>query len=149
MVAIERSIWINAPRDRVWHAITDPQRIQQWFSPTTPWECSELAVGGRLYVRDPDTGAEMYVQVIERMEPPAHFITRTVPEPPGIPHVTIYALAEERGGTRLTLTHTGYELAPADQRAAQVEQNAFGFGMMLENIQAHVEGTPLPYPGGF
>ena len=30
-----------------------------------------------------------------------------------------------------------------------MEQNAFGFGMMLENLQAHIEGKSLPYPGGF
>jgi len=30
-----------------------------------------------------------------------------------------------------------------------MEQNAFGFGMMLENVKAQIEGKSLPYPGGF
>lgn len=30
-----------------------------------------------------------------------------------------------------------------------MEQNAFGFGMMLENLQAFVDGRSLPYPQGF
>lgn len=145
--AVERSIWIDAPRERVWRAITDPKQIQAWFSPTTAWELSALEVGGRLYVRDAETDTEMYVQVIELLDPPHQFITRS--EPPETPHVTTYRLGEENGGTRLTLTHSGYELEPDDRRWDSMEQNAFGFGMMLENLQAHVEGKPLPYPVGF
>jgi hypothetical protein len=30
-----------------------------------------------------------------------------------------------------------------------MEQNAFGFGMMLENLRAFVDGQGLPVPGGF
>jgi hypothetical protein len=30
-----------------------------------------------------------------------------------------------------------------------MEENAFGFGMMLSNIKALVEGAPLPMPQGF
>jgi uncharacterized protein YndB with AHSA1/START domain len=145
--AIERSIWINASRQRVWRAITDPKQVQQWFSPMTPWELSALEVGGRLYVKDAESGAEMYVQVIELLDPPHRLVTRT--EPPDTIHVTAYTLEEENGGTRLTLTHSGYELEPEDTRWNNMEQNAFGFGMMLENLRAHVEGRSLPYPFGF
>jgi len=147
--AIERSIWIEAPRERVWHAITDPQEIQRWFSPTTAWELSALAVGGRLFVRDMETGAEQYVQVIELFDPPRQLILRADPEPPDQPHVTRYVLTEENGGTRLTLTYSGYELEPEDSRWNSLERDAFGFGMMLENLKSHVEGERLPYPGGF
>jgi hypothetical protein len=34
-MAIERSIWIAAPRERVWQAVTDPAQIVQWFAPCT------------------------------------------------------------------------------------------------------------------
>jgi uncharacterized protein YndB with AHSA1/START domain len=145
--AVERSIWIDAPRERVWRAITDPKQIQQWFSPTTAWQLSALEVGGRLSVYDPETDTDMYVQVIDLLDPPHQLVTRT--EAPETPYVTTYTLVEENGGTRLTLTHSGYELAPDDTRWDSMEQNAFGFGMMLENMQAHLEGKTLPYPGGF
>jgi uncharacterized protein YndB with AHSA1/START domain len=145
--SVERSIWIDASRERVWAAITDPKLVQEWFSPTTPWELSALEVGGRLYVKEEETGNELYVQVIEQVEPPRRFITRSAP--PEIPYVTVYVLEEENGGTRLTLTHSGYELAPEDSRPNSMEQNAFGFGMMLENLRAQVEGRELPYPFGF
>jgi uncharacterized protein YndB with AHSA1/START domain len=147
--AIERSIWIDAPRQRVWHAITDPKQLQQWFSPTTAWELSALEVGGRLYSPNAETGAEMYVQEIELVEPPHRLVTRSRPEPPEAAHVTAYTLEEENGGTRLTITHSGYELVPDESRWGSMEQNAFGFGMMLQNTKAYVEGKSLPYPGGF
>lgn len=148
-IAVERSIWIDAPRERVWRAVTDPALIEQWFSPGTPWTLSALEVGGRLFVRNAETGAEMYTQVIELLEPPHRFATRTLPDGLEPTHHSTYALAEEKGGTRLTFTYTIQELEPDGDQWAFMEQSAFGFGMMLENVRALVEGASLPYPGGF
>lgn len=145
--AIERSIWIKATRERVWHAITDPEQIGKWFSPGTQWHGTGLKVGGKLYVQNPETGAEIYTQLIDVVDPPHQLITRSAP--PEIPHATVWTLDEENGGTRLTITNTGYELESDDVRHNNMEQNAFGFGMMLENIKAHIEGKDLPFPGGF
>ncbi|HET9494300.1 MAG TPA: SRPBCC domain-containing protein [Chloroflexia bacterium] len=147
--SIERSIWIAAPRERVWQAITDPDQIDKWFSPGTKWGGTGLEVGGRMFVLDPETGAEMYTQVIEAVEPPHRLVTSSVPEPPETVHVTTWRLEEENGGTRLVLTHSGYELEPVETRAINMEQNAFGFGMMLENLAASIEGKELPFPQGF
>jgi uncharacterized protein YndB with AHSA1/START domain len=147
--AVERSIWIEASRERVWHAITDPAQIEQWFSPGTAWRLSALEVGGRLFVPNQETGAEQYTQVIERLDPPHRLVLRSAPQPPATAEVTIYTLQEEHGGTRLMITHSGYELVPEELRWNAMEQNAFGFGMMLENVKASIEGNRLPYPGGF
>ena len=146
--SVERSIWINAPR--VWQAITDPKQIQKWFSPTTAWGLSALEVGGRLYVLDAESEAETHVQVIEVVDPPYQFATRALSESlEKLEEVTTYTLAEEKGGTRLTLTHSGYEVKTDEMRHQSMEQNAFGFGMMLENLQAYIEGASPPYPWGF
>jgi uncharacterized protein YndB with AHSA1/START domain len=147
--AVERSIWIAVSRERVWHAITDPEQLEKWFSPGTAWRLSALEVGGRLFVPNEETGAEMYKQVIELIDPPHKLVLRSKPEPPEIPHGTAYTLEEEKGGTRLIITHSAYELVPEEMRWSAMEQNAFGFGMMLENLKAHSEGKSLPYPGGF
>jgi uncharacterized protein YndB with AHSA1/START domain len=149
-LAIERSIWIAAPREQVWAAITDPKQIQQWFSPTTPWELSALEVGGRYYVFDAEKGIETQVEVIERIDPPHQLVTRAMPEPPDtVVKDKIYTLKEEHGGTRLTLTLAGYEQEPDGTRWGHMEENAFGFGMMLQNTKAHAEGQDLPFPWGF
>lgn len=146
---VERSIWIDAPRERVWHAITDADEMTAWFSPGAPWVMSEFAVGGRFYIVDEATGAENYVQFIDLIEPPSRFVTRSAPEPPEVPHVSDWTLVPEDGGTRLTITYSGYERDPEYARHDGMEQNAFGFGVMLQNIKAHIEGQPLPMPGGF
>lgn len=147
--AVERSIWIAAPRERVWRAITDPMQLEMWFSPGTSWKLTALEVGGRLFIPDPETGDETNVQVIQLVDPPQRFVTHSLPASPGSSEVTAYLLQEERGGTRLTITNSGYELLPEDGRWSAMEQNAFGFGMMLENLRAYVEGQDLPTPGGF
>ena len=147
--AIERSIWMAAPRERVWQAITDPEQIEQWFSPGTPWRATELQVGGRMSVYNPETDTDTYTQVIQAFDPPRNLVTRSVAEPPDFPQETTWTLSEEDGGTRLTITNAGYELAPAETRDSSIEQNAFGFGMMLDNLAAFVAGRELPFPGGF
>jgi uncharacterized protein YndB with AHSA1/START domain len=147
--SVERSIWLAAPRERVWRAITDPKLIQQWYSPATPWRLTELRAGGKLSTYDAETGADVFVQMIEVVDPPRQLVVRSVAQPPATSQVTTYTLEEENGGTRLTLTNSGYELEPQDTRQQNMEQNAFGFGMVLENLQAHLDGRDLPYPWGF
>lgn len=147
--AVERSIWIAAPRERVWSAVTDPIQIEKWFSPGTAWKLSALEVGGRLFTIDPETGQEAYVQIVDLIDAPNHFVLHSLPVAPGTSQITDYLLQEEMNGTRLTITNSGYELMPEDERWMSMEQNAFGFGMMMENIRAVVENKPLPTPGGF
>src|SRR5215207_2879831 len=147
--AVERSIWIAAPRARVWSAITDPMQLENWFSPGTSWKLTALEVGGRLFILDPDTGEETNVQVIQLVDPPHRFVTHSLPASPGSAEVTVYLLQEEQDGTRLTIANSGYELLPEDGRWSAMEQNAFGFGMMLENLRAYIESEDLPTPGGF
>lgn len=145
-LAIERTIWIAAPVERVWRAITDPAQIEQWFSPGTQWRSSGTHVGARLSVYNPETDSDMYVQVLQEYDPPHRLVTRTEDEPP---YFTTWSLFAENGGTRLNLSYSGYEHAPVDTRHNDIEQNAFGFGMMLQNLKAAVEGSDLPFPGGF
>lgn len=147
--AIERSIWIDASRERVWEALTDPEKVERWFSPGTRWVSTGLEVGARLYSPDPETGAERYVQVMDVVEPPHRLVQHSEPPPPGSFQVTSYTLVAEKGGTRLILEHSGYAHLTEEARSNSMEQNAFGFGMMLANIKASVEGKALPNPMGF
>src|SRR5262245_41191037 len=144
--SVERSIWIKATRQRVWEAITDPQQIQQWYSPTTPWTITALKPGGKLSSPDPENGTERYAQMIDVVEPLVRFVTRALPD---LHEATIYTLTEEGSGTRLTITNTGYEWKADDLRHQSMEQNAFGYGMVLENVRAAIGGQDLPYPFGF
>jgi uncharacterized protein YndB with AHSA1/START domain len=149
MFAIERSIWIRAPRERVWRAVTDPAEIAQWFSPGTEWRGTGLHVGGTMSIIDAATGADTHMQVIDIVDPPVQLVTRTLGEPSAPTYITDWRLAEEDGGTRLSITHSGYETVAEAGPGDDMEQNAFGFGMMLANLKAQVEGEELPFPWGF
>lgn len=149
-LAVERSIWIDTSRSRVWDALTDPKQYQEWFSPNTPWQLSALEVGGRYFVYDTEKEIETHIGIIDVLDKPARLVVRNLPEPPDmVVKNTTYTLTEENGGTRLILTLTGYEPEPEATRWQHMEENAFGFGMMLQNAKAYIEGTPLPFPWGF
>jgi hypothetical protein len=130
--------------------LVDPKKLQQWFSPTTPWQLSALEVGGRFYVENAETQAEMYVEVIEVLDPPHKLMTRCLPEAPDTAvKYKGYTLIEEEGGTRLLLTYAGYEAESDASRWGHMEENSAGFAMALQNIKAFAEEEPLPFPFGF
>lgn len=148
-VAIERSIWIAASRERVWKAITDPDQVAQWFAPGMKFRLRGEGVGSRLYIEDPETGAETYPQVLELFDPPNRLVSRNVADASEPVFVTSYTLTEENNGTRLDFLFSGYEALPEDLRQQLMSENAAGFEIMLGNIKAFIEGTPLPNPQGF
>jgi uncharacterized protein YndB with AHSA1/START domain len=46
-LAAERTIWIDAPRERVWRAITTPEQLNQWYAPGSTWEIPTLRMGAQ------------------------------------------------------------------------------------------------------
>jgi uncharacterized protein YndB with AHSA1/START domain len=142
--ALERSLWIAAPRERVWQAITDPKLLQQWFSPTTPWELSALEVGGKMYA----VGYESTGSIIQVVDAPREFTLRQEsPEPP----LTItlrYVLEEENGGTRLNFSQFIVGDLDDAARARMIADYTGGWKMAYDNLKAYIEGAPLPFPEG-
>lgn len=145
-IAVARRLWIDAPPERVWKALTDPVQIQRWFSPTTPWELTSLEVGGKLYA----VGYESQAGVIEIIDPPRQFGYRWTSEPPELPLTTLttYLLEVSKGGTLVSLTETVSETLPEDARQRRIEDTGKGYKMALKNLKAYLEGTALPFPDG-
>src|SRR4029078_11895604 len=112
-ISIERSIWIAAARERVWQAVMVPEQVAQWFLP--PALGAQLRRdGGKLSVLMGPMAVE--VAVLDAIAPPAHMTSRGLPD--NLIAAT-YALADENGGTRVTVTLTGFEelaAAPAQGR---------------------------------
>jgi len=129
-IAIERSIWIAAPRERVWQAVTDPAQIAQWFAPGTSFSQN----GNKICVRIGEM--DMEVALTELVDPPRQITTRNLPDRS---MTTTYTLEEENGGTRFTVTETGFEALPEDVRKEHLDQNGKGWETVLENLKAHVE----------
>ena len=133
---VERIIWIAAPRERVWRALTDGQQIEAWFSPGQPWEVSALEPGGTVVWH---AEGEDALHVIQVVDPPRHFAYRWEPAPPETPLTTTYLLEEENGGTRLTVRETGYEQVPAELRQKRMQGSQDGYDNVLADLKRYLE----------
>ena len=139
-VTIKRSIWINAPRERVWQAISVPEQIAAWFAPGMTFKTENNIVSILM------DGKYIDVAWVEVMEPPRQLTTRPLPDKKT---ATTYLLEEENGGTRFTVIESGLEALPAEDRAKYLEQDSAGWELALANLNAYIEGKPLPKPEGF
>ena len=133
-IAIKRSIWIAAPRERVWQAVIDPEQIAQWFAPGTTFSQN----GNTISVRRDETDVE--VAVIEVFDPPRQLTTRSLPDRA---ITTTYTLEEENGGTRFTVIETGFEALSEKARKERLDQDDRGWEMVLENLKAYIDGRKL------
>jgi uncharacterized protein YndB with AHSA1/START domain len=139
-VEIRRSIWIKASRERVWRAVTDAEQIAQWFFPGTVFSQE----GDKITMRV--NGTVVAESMIEVNDPPRQITTRSLPDK----KTTItYLLEEENDGTRFTVLEAGLESLSEDERNQRLDQNGKGWEMALENLNAYLEGKPLPRPEGF
>lgn len=141
-LTVMRSIWINATLERAWRAVTEAEQLSKWYAPGSPWEIPLLTEGEKVYFHhspnEHHAGTEVVTMAatIEQLEPLRVFAVRWDDEPTML---TSFLLAEEDGGTRVTISETGYETA------AQMEGTATGYGMSMENLRDHLEGRSLPY----
>lgn len=144
-LTVVRTIWIQASRERVWAAVTEAEQLSRWYSPGSPWEIPSLKAGAVvLFHHSPNryhSGMEVVTlrATIETVDPLHRFAVRWEYEESDVDMLTTFILTEENGGTKVTITETGYE---TQQQLKQTEE---GYGMSLENLKAHMEGRELPY----
>jgi uncharacterized protein YndB with AHSA1/START domain len=139
-LSVERTIWIAAPRERTWRAVTEPEQLTAWFAPGSTWEIPALEVGrpAKFY----NTPDDIALHTIAALEPPRHFALSW--EENGQPMLTTFTLEEENNGTRLTINESGFEQLPDEIRETRVEQTGMGYSQSLENLKAYLEGRSIP-----
>lgn len=133
---VERSIWINAPRERVWKAITDDKQLQQWWADY--WSIPVLQVGATIKFGTED---DPLMATIAVFDPPREFGIHWTPQPQyhSVEMTTTFTLEEENGGTRLTVKDTGFEGMPDDIRREQVKRTNEGYTKVLAALKAMLE----------
>ena len=140
-ITLERSIWINAPRQAVWHSITDPEHLADWWSPDH-WDIPALTVGARIMY-----GFELAVSrmTITAVDPMRKFGVCAEPcaVHPDFAPITMFTLSDTRGGTHLTLTQSGYDGLPDPCRQYRMAECANGFQSVLENLKFHLEDSAI------
>lgn len=143
---IERSILINAPRQRVWHALSNAEEFGGWFGVNLKGKT--FAPGQR--VQGPMTieGHEnvIFDIVIQRVEPEHLFSYRWHPYPfdTNIDYEkeqrteVTFTLQDTGDGTLLTVVETGFDNVPPERRLEAFRMHSNGWVAQMDNIQRHV-----------
>jgi uncharacterized protein YndB with AHSA1/START domain len=146
---IERSVVVNASRERVWRAISNAEEFGTWFGVNLKGQSFS---SGQL-VRGPITikGYEhiIWEVKIERIEPPNVLSFRWHPyaiDPKGNYEkeertlVTFTLTDAPDKATLLTVVESGFEKIPAERRLEAFRMNSQGWTAQMDNIARHVAG---------
>jgi uncharacterized protein YndB with AHSA1/START domain len=106
-VEITRELVLAAPADEVWDALTDPERLAEWFANDVELD---LRTGG-LGVFRWDNG-EIRTAVVEEVDPPRRFGFRWTDCDDDASEV-VFELDDVHGGTRVTVRETTCEFTAA------------------------------------
>jgi uncharacterized protein YndB with AHSA1/START domain len=145
---IERSIAINAPRTKVWRALTNAEEFGTWFGADLKGQ--RFAPGQR--ARGPITfkGYEhmQFDVVVERIEPEDLMSYRWHPyaHDPKVdytkeePTLVTFTLKDAPGnGTLLTVVETGFDKLPPERRMETFRMNTLGWESQTKKLAQHVE----------
>jgi uncharacterized protein YndB with AHSA1/START domain len=130
---VEKEILIEAPVEVVWHLLTEPDQIRQWFADEAE---IELRVGGKGALAF--KGNDSYQLQVEVVEPPRRFAFRWVRRPGLILRsdnslLVEFILEPENGSTRLRVVESGFDAIDwsDEERAKYAEDHANGWQRCL------------------
>jgi uncharacterized protein YndB with AHSA1/START domain len=144
---IEKQIILDAPRPRVWRALTDVAQFNAWFgvSLTTPF-APGAEVSGTIGIKGYD---HVTMRIwIETMDAERTFSFRWHPYAvePGVDYsaepttLVSFTLEDVPGGTKLTIVESGFDAIPASRRAKAFTMNDKGWTGQAENIRTFLSG---------
>jgi uncharacterized protein YndB with AHSA1/START domain len=142
---IERNTFINAPVERVWSVITEPQHVGVWFGQGEPAEV-DLRPGGIMRLDHGKYG--VFPTLIVAVEPPRHLAYRWASAYPGEAAdetnstLVEFFLEPEDDGTRLRVTESGFATLsiPADrEETAGYDSHDAGWREVTENLKEYAE----------
>ena len=135
---VTRTLHIAAHPAAVWAAITQAELISEWFGDDTT---IDLRVGGGGTLTWNDWGE--YGFLIEELDEPRTLAYRWVRKPgedPAVDPTTLvkFTLAEEDGGTELTVVETGWEQFGAESEG-MMRENTAGWLEELDELRDFLE----------
>jgi uncharacterized protein YndB with AHSA1/START domain len=153
---IEKSIDVHAPRPRVWRALADADPFAHWFGlaldgPIEPGARREgrmvgTAVDAEVGRAQREHAGLRFEIVVERVEPERLMSFRWHP---GAVDATVdysaepmtlveFTLTDIPGGTRVTVTESGFDGIPIARRAAAFTGNDQGWTVMIGVLGTHL-----------
>lgn len=146
---IERSVVIDAPRERVWRAISNAEEFGTWFGANLQGQTFAPGQRARGQITNAACGHDhvWFDVVIERMEPQELLSYRWHPyaiEPEvdytkEQPTLVTFTLKDAPGNsTLLTVVESGFDNVPPSRRLEAFRMNSRGWEAQLNNIVRHV-----------
>ncbi|MDB5802320.1 MAG: hypothetical protein JWL63_3259 [Rhodocyclales bacterium] len=145
---IERSVVIQAPRDRVWKALSNAETFGTWFGANLKGQ--QFVPGQR--TQGPLTIANLehvkFDVIVERVEPKNMMSYRWHPAAldPSMDYeqeprtLVTFTLADLPGNqTRLTVVETGFDNVPPNRRLEAFRMNSNGWGWQADNVKRYAE----------
>ncbi len=155
---IEKQVLLKAPLARVWRAVSDAKEFGSWFGARLD---GAFAPGARLAASivpttvDPQVAASQkpyegrtFEIWVERVEPMRRLSFRWHPfavdpaadlskEPTTL---VVFELEETAGGTRLTITESGFDRLPAERRGKAFQMNDQGWAAQARLVERYLAG---------
>lgn len=146
---IERKVLINAPRARVWRAVSDAGEFGDWFG--VNFKGKVFAEGKHIQGKITYPGYEHLDMdvLIEQIVPQQRLSWRWHPAAidPKVDYsqepttLVVFELQDADGGTLLTVVESGFDKIPLARRADVFRMNSSGWDEQMENIKKHVAKT--------
>jgi uncharacterized protein YndB with AHSA1/START domain len=145
---IEKMIQLDAPRSRVWRALTDMRQFGEWFACKFSGSAVPGAtLSGRITIPKYE---HITLEIkIETVQPESRFSFRWHPFAieTGVDYskepmtLVLFTLEEVAGGTLLTVVESGFENIPASRRVKAFEMNSGGWAEQMQNIKNYLTGS--------
>ncbi len=144
---IERQMVINAPRERVWRALSNPDEFGTWFGADLKGQT--FAPGHRARGRITFKGYEhlWFDVVVDRVEPPdllayhwhPYSVDPAVDYEKEEPTLVTFTLKDAPGqGTLLKVVESGFDRVPPHRRMEAFRMNKRGWEAQLQSLVRHV-----------
>jgi uncharacterized protein YndB with AHSA1/START domain len=143
---IDRTIEINAPRERVWRALTNAEELSAWFQVKID---GPIAPDTEVWMTSLHTGyaGQRFRVRFTEMAPPERLVWEWHPGEvdPNVdysrePRTTVtFTLEPSPRGTRLSVSETGFDEISLARRAKVHKDNSQGWPEVLVWLQKYVE----------
>ena len=143
---IEKTIELQAPVARVWRALTDYREFGEWFRVDLdgPFVVGEVSHG---YITHPGYEHIEWKAEVRAMEPERLFSFTWHPYAvdPDVDYsnepqtLVEFRLEPTAGGTRLTVSESGFSALPEARRVDALRMNESGWEHQMSNVRTHVE----------
>ena len=157
---IEKKILLQAPRERVWNAISDSRQFGSWFGVEFDGPfVAGASLTGKIVPTSVDAEIAKLQQphaglafefFVDRIEPMRRCSFRWHPYAvePGVDYakepttLIVFELEEVSGGTLLTISESGFDKIPLARRAKAFAANDGGWTMQTKLIEKYLAMQP-------